>query len=81
MTTTEYTLAEQAGLTIEAFSSTLLYTLMGVVILLVAIIVMNFTFGLSIRKELIKDQNIAVGIVIAGVAVAIGIIIAGTIGS
>lgn len=72
---------ELAGLTIEAFTSTLLYTAMGIIILVLSVIIINALFGLHVRKELIKDNNTAVGIAIAGLAIAIGIIIAGTISS
>lgn len=75
------TIAEQNGLTVEALGATLLYTVVGVLILTMSVMALNKIFGLQVRKELIKDQNTAVGIVIAGLSISIAIIIAGTIGS
>lgn len=72
---------EIAGLTVEAFASTLLYTIVGIIILVISVVTINAIFGLHVKKELIKENNTAVGITIAGLAVAIGIIIAGTISS
>lgn len=72
---------QQNGLTAEALLATLLYTIIGVIILTIAVMALNHIFGLQVRKELIKDQNTAVGIVIAGLAISIAIIIAGTISS
>lgn len=72
---------EIAGLTVEAFTSTLLYTIMGIIVLILSVVIINAVFGLHVKKELIKDNNTAVGITIAGLAIAIGIIIAGTISS
>lgn len=69
------------GLTIGAVGSTLLYTGLGIIILVVAVALLNKAFGFNIHHELVKDNNIAVGIVIAGLAVAIAIIISGTISS
>ncbi|MGB3945652.1 MAG: DUF350 domain-containing protein [Candidatus Saccharimonadales bacterium] len=75
------TLTEQNGLTVEALTATLLYTFIGVIILTLSVVALNKLFGLRVRKELITDQNTAVGIVIAGLSISIAIIISGTIGS
>ena len=69
------------GLTISAFVSTILYTILGIFIMISAIGVINTMFKLDLRHELTKDNNIAYGVAIAGFAIAIGIIIAGTISS
>lgn len=73
--------AQQTGLTLEAFSSTILYTTLGIILLAISVMVFNKLFGLNIKKELLHDQNTAVGLVIAGLAISISVIIAGTIGS
>lgn len=75
------TLAEQNGLTAEALVATLLYAFLGVFILTVSVMALNKLFGLQVRKELLKDHNTAVGVVIAGLSISIAIIIAATIGS
>lgn len=81
MSLENFTLAQANGLTIEAILATLLYTFIGVAVLAIAVVGLNHLFGLNVRKELIKDQNTAVGVVIAGLAIAIAIIISGTINS
>lgn len=69
------------GLTLAAFVSTLLYTTLGLVIMLVAVWAVNTVFQLNIKKELSKDNNVAYGVAIAGFAIAIAIIIGATISS
>lgn len=69
------------GLSWEAFVGTMLYSLLGMALLVVSVSVINVIFKLDVRKELMKDNNVAFGIAIAGMAIALAIIIAGTIGS
>lgn len=78
-TTNIYKLAN--GLSWEAFISTILYSVLGMVLLVACVSVISVLFKLDVRKELVKDNNIAVGVALAGVAIAIAIIIAGTISS
>ena len=82
---TTYQLTAQAeanyGLTIEAFTSTLLYTGVGILVLIIAVMLLNKIFGFNVHHELVEDNNVAVGIVIAGLALSIAIIISGTISS
>lgn len=61
--------------------STVLYSVLGIVLLLVTIVVVNKLFKLNLHHELVEEHNLSFGVLIAGVAVAIGIIIAGVIGS
>ncbi|MCC2333764.1 DUF350 domain-containing protein [Cellulomonas wangsupingiae] len=61
--------------------STIVYSVLGIVLLLLTIVVVNKLFKLNLHRELVDEHNTAFGILIAGVAVAIGIIIAGTISS
>ena len=69
------------GLTWVSLLSTIVYALLGVVLLIVFAVITNYIFKLKIRDELVKDNNVGMGIAIAGMAVAIAIIIAGTINS
>lgn len=69
------------GLSWEAFISTILYSVLGVVLLVASVSIINMAFKLDVRKELVKDNNVAFGVAIAGVAIALAIIIAGTITS
>ncbi len=69
------------GLSTAALASTLLYTTLGILIMIGAVGFINILFKLDLRHELTKDNNIAYGVAIGGFAIAIGIIIAGTISS
>ena len=69
------------GLTWVFLLSTIVYALLGFVLLIVFAVITNYIFKLKIRDELVKDNNVGMGIAIAGMAVAIAIIIAGTINS
>ena len=69
------------GLTWVSLLSTIVYALLEFVLLIVFAVITNYIFKLKIRDELVKDNNVGMGIAIAGMAVAIAIIIAGTINS
>ncbi|GAA3226259.1 DUF350 domain-containing protein [Oerskovia jenensis] len=66
-------------LRLDAFLSTIVYSVLGIVLLVLTIVVVNYLFKLNLHRELVDEHNTAFGIMIAGLAVAIGIIIAGTI--
>ena len=68
-----------AELRLDAFLSTIVYSVLGIVLLVLTIVVVNYLFKLDLHRELVDEHNTAFGIMIAGLAVAIGIIIAGTI--
>lgn len=68
-------------MTLTDLLSTIVYSVLGIVLLLVTIVAVNKGFKLNLHRELVEEHNVAFGILIAGVAVAIGIIIAGVIGS
>jgi uncharacterized membrane protein YjfL (UPF0719 family) len=64
---------------LSLFALIALYTLVGLMLMIGSVMLFNWIFKLDIRKELIKDQNAAMGILFAGVFVAIAIIIAASI--
>jgi putative membrane protein len=64
-----------------AFFSTILYSVLGIVLLLLTLVVANKIFRLNLHRELVDEHNTAFGVMIAGLAIAIGLIIAGTISS
>ncbi|MBD5785670.1 DUF350 domain-containing protein [Cellulosimicrobium terreum] len=68
-------------LPVWAFFSTILYSVLGIVLLLLTLVVANKMFKLNLYRELVDEHNTAFGIMIAGLAIAIGLIIAGTIQS
>lgn len=69
------------GLTPEAVIATVVYSLIGVAIMVAAIVAINKLFRLNLRRELVTEHNTAFGIMLAGLSIAIAIIIAGTIAS
>lgn len=64
---------------LAALLSTVVYSVLGIVLMVLTIVVVNKLFNLRLHHELVTEHNVAFGIMIAGLAVAIGIIIAGTI--
>lgn len=67
------------GLTIHAISSTIIYSLLGLLILLFAYKVFDWVTPYNIQKEMAEDNNTAVGVMLAGVFIALAIIIAAAI--
>lgn len=55
------------------------YAVIGVLVMLGCVLLSNYVFKLDLHKELIKDQNNAVGIMLAGLFIAVGIIVAACI--
>jgi uncharacterized membrane protein YjfL (UPF0719 family) len=71
--------ATSNGLSVEAFVSTILYTTLGISIMLIALVLVNLIFRLNMRHELVEENNTAYGIMIAGITISVALIIAGTI--
>lgn len=61
--------------------STLIYSVLGIVLLVLTIVAVNKIFRLGLYHELVEEHNVAFGVMIAGLAIAIGLIVAGTIAS
>lgn len=68
-----------SGLDALSLASTVAYAVLGVLLLMVFTWAINTIFKLDLRRELIEDQNIGLGVAFAGTALAIAIIIAATI--
>ena len=62
-----------------SFVSALVFALLGVVLFVVAFVVFDKLTPGSLWKELLEDQNPALGNLMAGVAIALAIIIAAAI--
>lgn len=58
---------------------TLIYSFLGVIIMMVVFLLLELITKTSIKKELIEDENIALWVMFAGFFIAIGIIIAAAI--
>ena len=71
--------ASSQGLTAGAIIATVVYSLLGVFIMIIAIVAINAIFRLNVRKELVKENNAAFGILLGGLSIAIAIIIGATI--
>ena len=67
-----------SGLDALSLASTVAYAVLGVLLLMVFTWAINTIFKLDLRRELIEDQNIGLGLAFAGTAIAIAIIIAAT---
>ena len=55
----------------QSLLSTIVYAVLGVVLLMVFAWIVNSIFRFDLRRELIEDQNIGLGLAFAGTAVAI----------
>jgi len=62
-----------------AFIASIFYALLGIFLFILAYKVYDLIIPFDLTKELEEDQNIAVGIVIAGMIIGISIIIAAAI--
>ena len=56
--------------------STFLYGVIGIVLCVASYFVFDRLIGLDLRRELVEDQNTALGIMLAGVFIGIAIVIA-----
>ena len=63
----------------EAIVSSLAFAGVGIVVFLVAFGIITKLSPFSMRKEIEEDQNVALGVIVAGVMVGLGIIIAAAI--
>ena len=71
----ETVVVREGSLSVEVFLSTLLYGLMGVLMCVLGYFAFDKIAGLSLKHELVEDQNVAVGIMLAGAFIGIGIVI------
>jgi putative membrane protein len=68
--------AASEGLAVAAILSTLVYGLIGLALFIIGYLLFDKFLKLDLRKELVIDQNTAIGVMMAGVFIGIGIIIA-----
>jgi len=72
----EVVLRETTGLSGSVFLSTLLYGVVGILMCVLGYVVFDKVIGLNIKHELVEDQNVAVGIMLAGAFIGIAIVVA-----
>ena len=58
---------------------TVIYSVLGFALLGLGVLVMEKCTPFSIRREIEEDQNIALGIIVAGAMIAIGIMVGAVI--
>jgi len=63
----------------EQLSSTLIYTLLGLVVFMLALMVMEVITKFSIRHKIAEEGNIAMAIVLGSVIMSLGMIISSAI--
>ncbi|MEM6289341.1 MAG: DUF350 domain-containing protein [Bacteroidota bacterium] len=66
----------EGSLTLEVFLATLVYGSVGVLMCVLGFFAFDKIAGLSLKHELVEDQNVAVGIMLAGAFVGIGLVVA-----
>jgi len=71
--------ASDADLTLWQLLSSLLYGAIGIALFYLAYIVFDRFLNLDLRRELVEDQNKALGIMLAGLFIGIGILVAAVI--
>ena len=64
----------------DALVSSVVFAGIGLVVFAIAFVLMIKVTPFSVRKEIEEDQNIALGIILAGVIIGISLIIAAAIG-
>ena len=73
---TEVVVSEPSDLSLMVVLSTLLYGTIGILMCVLGYVAFDKVAGLNLRHELVEDQNVAVGVMLAGAFIGIGIVIA-----
>ena len=64
------------SLSLSVFLSTLIYGALGILFTLAGYFIFDKVAGLNLQHELVEDQNVAVGIMLAGVFIGLSIVVA-----
>lgn len=67
-------------LSVTAFLSTVIYGLLGIILCVVGYFAFDRIAGLDIQRELVEDQNTAIGIMLGGAFIGIAIVVAAVVG-
>lgn len=70
---------EQLSLLLKGPLGTIVYSLIGIFVMFLAIYIIDKTTKFSITKEIVEDENVALGIMLGCMFIAIAIIIAAAI--
>ncbi|MEM8598912.1 MAG: DUF350 domain-containing protein [Bacteroidota bacterium] len=68
--------AERVGLDLLTVTGTIVYGLIGIGLCVLGFFAFDKIAGLSLKHELVEDQNVAIGIMLAGVFIGISIMVA-----
>lgn len=68
-----------SGLQIELILGSVVYTLLGLLLMVVSVMMVNSVFKLDLKKEILVEHNVASGIVLAGIFISIALIVASAI--
>ena len=68
--------AAASSLSLSVFLSTLVYGTVGILFTLAGYFIFDKVAGLNLQHELVEDQNVAVGIMLAGVFIGLSIVVA-----
>ncbi len=63
----------------EQIISTLIYTGLGLVVFVMALVIMEVATNFSIKTKIVQDGNIALAIVLASIIASLGMIISSAI--
>jgi uncharacterized membrane protein YjfL (UPF0719 family) len=66
-------------LSVWAVLSTVIYGIIGIILCILGYLAFDRLAKLDLRRELVEDQNVALGIMLAGVFVGIAIVVAAAI--
>ncbi len=69
-------LQERGDLSPLLIASTIIYGIIGIAMCIVGYFAFDLLIGLNIKRELMEDQNMAIGIMLAGAFIGIGIVVA-----
>ena len=68
--------AARSDLSASTLLSTVVYGLIGIVLCVAGYFAFDKIAGLSLKHELVEDQNVAIGIMLAGVFIGIALVVA-----
>ena len=59
----------------QRLAESVIYSIIGLIVLLLGYMLFDFVSPFSLEKEIKEDDNVACGVIIAGLMIALGIII------
>ncbi len=68
-----------SGLQAELIIGSVVYTLLGLVLMVGSVMLVNHVFKLDLKKEILEEHNVASAIVISGIFLSIAIIVGSAI--